>query len=111
MYEYFTNSYGKGSTSKELGQFFTPFKLINLIIYNIKDFIQIDNKDLELYDPCCGSGGLLNRTATSLNINRNNIYGCEIEKDTIKYALASLLVNNNSLKINILHLCTFKTPI
>jgi len=106
MYEYFTNSYGKGSTSKELGQFFTPFKLINLIIYNIKDFIQIDNKDLTLYDPCCGSGGLLNRTATSLNINRDNIYGCEIEKDTIKYALASLLVNNNSLKINILNKCS-----
>ena len=106
MYEYFTNSYGKGSTSKELGQFFTPFKLINLIIYNIKDFISIDNKDLTLYDPCCGSGGLLNRTATSLNINRDNIYGCEIEKDTIKYALASLLVNNNSLKINILNKCS-----
>ena len=106
MYEYFTNSYGKGSTSKELGQFFTPFKLINLIIYNIKDYISTDNKDLLLYDPCCGSGGLLNRTATSLNINRDNIYGCEIEKDTIKYTLASLLVNNNSLQINILNRCS-----
>lgn len=108
MYEYFTNSYGKGSTSKELGQFFTPFKLINLIIYNIKDLINInnDNNEIKLYDPCCGSGGLLNRTATSLNINRNNIYGCEIEKDTIKYTLASLLVNNNNLKINILNICS-----
>uniref|UniRef100_A0A6C0ENE4 site-specific DNA-methyltransferase (adenine-specific) n=1 Tax=viral metagenome TaxID=1070528 RepID=A0A6C0ENE4_9ZZZZ len=105
MYEYFTNSYGKGSTSKELGQFFTPFKLINLILYNIKDLIEIDN-DYTLYDPCCGSGGLLNRTASFLKINRNNIYGCEIESDTTKYALASLLVNNNSLKINILNKCS-----
>ena len=105
MYEYFTNSYGKGSTSKELGQFFTPFKLINLILYNIKDFIDI-NDDYTLYDPCCGSGGLLNRTASFLKINRNNIYGCEIESDTTKYALASLLVNNNSLKINILNKCS-----
>jgi type I restriction enzyme S subunit len=39
-------------------------------------------------------------------INRNNIYGCEIEKDTTKYALASLIVNNNSLKINILNRCS-----
>ncbi len=105
MYEYFTNSYGKGSTSKELGQFFTPFKLINLILYNIKDYIDI-NDDYTLYDPCCGSGGLLNRTASFLKINRNNIYGCEIEKDTTKYALASLIVNNNSLQINILNRCS-----
>lgn len=32
IYEYFTNSYGKENVSKELGQFFTPFKLINLLL-------------------------------------------------------------------------------
>ncbi len=105
IYEYFTNSYGKGNSSKELGQFFTPFKLINLLLFNIKDYISIDD-DYSIYDPCCGSGGLLNRTSSFLNINKNNIYGCEIEKDTIKYALASLLFNNNSLKINILNKCS-----
>jgi type I restriction-modification system DNA methylase subunit len=106
IYEYFTNSYGKGNSSKELGQFFTPFKLINLILFNIKDYITIDDT-YSIYDPCCGSGGLLNRTSSYLGINKNNIYGCEIEKDTIKYALASLIVNNNnSLKINILNNCS-----
>ena len=105
IYEYFTNSYGKGNSSKELGQFFTPFKLINLLLFNIKDYISIDD-NYSIYDPCCGSGGLLNRTSSFLNINKNNIYGCEIEKDTIKYALASLLVNNNSIKINILNKCS-----
>lgn len=106
IYEYFTNSYGKGNSSKELGQFFTPFKLINLLLFNIKDYILIDD-NYSLYDPCCGSGGLLNRTSSFLNINKNNIYGCEIEKDTIKYALASILFNNNnSLKINILNNCS-----
>ena len=102
IYEYFTNSYGKGNTSKELGQFFTPFKLINLLLINIKDYVLIDD-DYSIYDCCCGSGGLLNRTSSELGINKNNIYGCEIEKDTIKYALASLLVNNNSLKVNIIN--------
>ena len=106
IYEYFTNSYGKGNSSKELGQFFTPFKLINLLLINIKDYISIDD-DYSIYDPCCGSGGLLNRTSSFLNINKNNIYGCEIEKDTIKYALASLLFNNNnSLKVNIINKCS-----
>jgi type I restriction-modification system DNA methylase subunit len=103
IYEYFTNSYGKGSTSKELGQFFTPFKLINILLINIKDYI---DDGYSLYDPCCGSGGLLNRTSSNLGINKDNIYGCEIEKDTIKYALASLLVNNNSFKINIINKCS-----
>ena len=105
IYEYFTNSYGKGSTSKELGQFFTPYKLINILLINIKDYIFV-NDDYSLYDPCCGSAGLLNRTSSYLGINKNNIYGCEIEKDTIKYALASLLVNNNSFKINIINKCS-----
>jgi type I restriction-modification system DNA methylase subunit len=103
IYEYFTNSYGKGSTSKELGQFFTPYKLINILLINIKDYI---DDGYSLYDPCCGSGGLLNRTSSNLGINKDNIYGCEIEKDTIKYALASLLVNNNSFKINIINKCS-----
>ena len=106
IYEYFTNSYGKGNSSKELGQFFTPFKLINLMLFNIRDIINIDD-NYTIYDPCCGSGGLLNRTANYLNINRSNIYGFEIEKDTIKYALSSLLVNNNnSLKIHIINKCS-----
>ena len=106
IYEYFTNSYGKGNTSKELGQFFTPFKLINLLLINIKDYISIDD-NYSIYDPCCGSAGLLNRTSSYLGINKNNIYGCEVEKDTIKYALASLLVNNNnSLKVNIINECS-----
>jgi len=107
IYEYFTNSYGKGNSSKELGQFFTPFKLINLLLINIKDYISITNENYSIYDPCCGSAGLLNRTSYFLNINKNNIYGCEIEKDTIKYALASLLFNNNnSLKVNIINKCS-----
>jgi type I restriction-modification system DNA methylase subunit len=106
IYEYFTNSYGKGNTSKELGQFFTPFKLINLLLINIKDYISIDD-NYSIYDPCCGSAGLLNRTSSYLGINKNNIYGCEVEKDTIKYALASLLVNNNnSIKVNIINKCS-----
>ena len=76
------------------------------MLINIKDYISI-NDNYSLYDPCCGSAGLLNRTSSYLGINKNNIYGCEIEKDTIKYALASLLVNNNnSLKINIINKCS-----
>jgi len=105
IYEYFANSYGKGSSSKELGQFFTPYKLINLILHNINEYISIHD-NYTIYDPCSGSAGLLNRTSSYLGINKNNIYGCEVEKDTIKYSLASLLVNNNkSLKINILNKC------
>jgi len=104
IYEYFTNNYDKGNSSKALGQFFTPFKLINVIVNSVKGYITIDD-NTTIYDPCCGSGGLLNRTSSNLNINRNNIYGCEIGNNIIKYALASLLVNNKTLNINITNCC------
>ena len=104
IYEYFTNSYGKGNSSKELGQFFTPFKLINVIVNAVKPCITIDDTTT-IYDPCCGSGGLLNRTSLNLEIKRSNIYGCEIGNNIIKYALASLLVNSKTLTINISNCC------
>ena len=64
IYEYFMSSYGKKSSSgsKELGQFFTPRKLIHLIFhgFNLKDYIT-DKENFKIYDPCMGTGGFLTR--------------------------------------------------
>ena len=55
-----------------------------------------------IYDPCCGTAGLLCVLYNSCsNINKNNIYGCEISKDTIKYAISSLMLSTNSLFENL----------
>lgn len=107
IYEYFTNNYTKGSnTSKDLGQFFTPFSLIQAILKGcgFNDLIRTLTNP-ELYDPCCGSGGLLCITYKENKdfINSNCIYGCEIEKKTIKYALGSFMINTNELNTNILN--------
>jgi len=115
IYEYFTNNYGKGNnTSKQLGQFFTPFNLIQAILYGcgFNDLIR-KIKNPNLYDPCCGSGGLLCITYKNNKdfIDSNEIYGCEIEKKTIKYALGSFIINTNNLNTNILNCCSLsKNP-
>ncbi len=106
IYEYFTNNYSKGANSKELGQFFTPYSLIKAILNGcgFNDLIrEIENPSL--YDPCCGSGGLLCITYKENKdfINSNLIYGGEIEKHTIKYALGSFIINTNELNTNILN--------
>jgi type I restriction-modification system DNA methylase subunit len=103
IYEYFNSGYEGKSKNKKLGQFFTPKKIINSILYgcNFKNMI-MDLSDPTIYDPCCGTAGLLCTLYNNCsNINTNNIYGCEISKDTIKYAIASLMLSTNSLFQNL----------
>ena len=102
VYEYFINGYLNGG-GKELGQFFTPRKLINLIIYGLDviDYVQ-DFEDIDIYDPCMGSGGFLTRFYNEMdNIRPENIYGNEIEKDTIKFGFSNLLLNTGIFSKNI----------
>ena len=108
IYEYFNSNYEGKSTSKKLGQFFTPKKMINCILNNC-NFINLvlEFENPFIYDPCCGTGGLLcNLYNSCKNIKPNNIYGTEIHNDTIKYALASLLLSTNSLFENLYKGCS-----
>jgi type I restriction-modification system DNA methylase subunit len=103
IYEYFNSGYEGKSKNKKMGQFFTPKKIINSILYgcNFKNII-MDFSNPTIYDPCCGTAGLLCLLYNNCsNINKNNIYGCEISKDTIKYAIASLMLSTNSLFENL----------
>ena len=108
IYEYFNSNYEGKSTSKKLGQFFTPKKMINCILDKcnfINQVLEFENPSI--YDPCCGTGGLLcNLYNSCKNIKPNNIYGTEIHNDTIKYALASLLLSTNSLFENLYKGCS-----
>jgi type I restriction enzyme S subunit len=103
IYEYFNSGYEGKSKNKKMGQFFTPKKIINSILYgcNFKNMI-INFSNPTIYDPCCGTAGLLCLLYNNCsNINKNNIYGCEISKDTIKYAISSLMLSTNSLFENL----------
>ena len=102
IYESFMNKYISGG-GKDLGQFFTPRKLINLMFYgiDIQKHIKLDN-DSTVFDPCAGSGGFLTRIYNCFKIiNPKNIYGCEVEKDTIKHCISNLLLTTGEFCENI----------
>jgi len=103
IYEYFNSGYEGKSKNKKMGQFFTPKKIINSILYGCQFKNMVEELfNPNIYDPCCGTAGLLCILYNSCsNINKNNIYGCEISKDTIKYAIASLMLSTNSLFENL----------
>lgn len=52
VYEYFLREFAINAT-KEEGEFYTPHDVVQLIASMIEPF------DGTLYDPCCGSGGIL----------------------------------------------------
>jgi type I restriction-modification system DNA methylase subunit len=103
IYEYFNSTYEGKTKSKKFGQFFTPRKIINAILFGCdfkKDIETFDNPTI--YDPCCGTAGLLCYIYNNCsNINPTDIYGTEIHKDTIKFAVASLMLSTNSLFENL----------
>lgn len=94
--------YGGGKGAKELGQFFTPRHLIHAIINGcgFNDIIK-SHENPTIYDPCMGTGGLLTRAFSNGNILPHNIYGCETEKDTIKFGECSILLTTNEFNNNI----------
>jgi len=93
--------------SKELGQFFTPRIVIDKIINDcgFKELIDsLEGNNLSLFDPCMGTGGVLLYTYNSCKnkINSNLIYACDVEKDTIKMGIASLIITTNKYNSNII---------
>ena len=106
IHEYFLKYQGN-TNSKELGQFFTPRVIIEKTLNEcgLKDIIlNLDNSNLDICDPCMGTGGLLCYTYKYCKdkILPSNIYGCDIEKDTIKFGVASLMLTTNEYNENII---------
>ncbi len=93
--------------SKELGQFFTPKPIIKSLLNEcgFKDLIlNKEGSNFSLCDLCMGTGGLLCYTYNYCKdkINPSKIYGCEIEKDTIKFGSSSLMLVTNQYNSNII---------
>jgi len=102
--EFFLNYQGN-KNSKELGQFFTPHEIIKTILIECGFKKLIENfNNISIYDPCLGTGGLLCYTYHYCKsiINNENIYGCEIEYDTMKLGIVSLMIFTNNYNKNIL---------
>jgi len=106
IHESFLKYQGKVN-SKELGQFFTPRIIIKSLLNKcgFKDLIlNKEGSDFSLSDSCMGTAGLLCYTYNYCKdkINPNKIYGSDIERDTVKFGCASLILATNSYNTNIL---------
>ena len=97
IHEMFTN-YGGKTSSKELGAFFTPRKLINVLFngMGIKDMIVDNYSDGKVFDPCMGTAGFLTRAYNLCNKNVT-LHGCETSLDTIKFAFCSVLLTTGNM--------------
>jgi len=100
IYEHMLNKYVKND-SKELGQYFTPRKLMKLILSYKKErinelFSKINKKDkISICDPCMGTAGWLVSGYNMFNNdfeNRLNVSGGEVEPETFQYSLMNIIL-------------------
>ena len=88
--------------NEEAGEHFTPREVIKLmtklLFLPIKD--QIKNKPLSIYDPCCGSGGMLSISEESIKSSENGIeskgdiflFGQESQPETYALCQSDMLI-------------------
>lgn len=95
-------AYGGGKGAKEFGQYFTPRHLIHLIFHglNLRETMGT-MEDVSVYDCCIGAGGFVTRMYTLADVKPENVYGCEIEYDTIKFGEAAVVLTTKSTESNI----------
>lgn len=108
-YEYLMNMYA-GTAGKKGGEFFTPQEVGELLARIVIDGKQSVNK---VYDPCCGSGGLLLKFAKILGIEnvKNGFYGQEINLTTYNLARINMFLHDiNYNKFNLAREDTLMKP-
>jgi type I restriction-modification system DNA methylase subunit len=105
--------FGAGGNKKsELGQFFTPPKVKNLLVELVNPSIKANGDIESVFDPACGTGGILNTVikhykdlAKKGKISRKklqtqliqNIYGIEIKEKIFNLCMSNMLVNTGEI--------------
>lgn len=101
----------KESTSEKAGQYFTPREIVrlmvNLVFANETKKLQKAGAGINIYDPCCGTGGMLTTAKDYLkeSVNENLdvwVYGQEINEKTYAIAKSDLLMKGEDAE-NIKH--------
>lgn len=108
-YEYLMNMYA-GTAGKKGGEFFTPQEVGELLA---KIVIEDKTSVNKVYDPCCGSGGLLLKFAKILGKEnvKNGFYGQEINLTTYNLARINMFLHDiNYNKFNIAREDTLLKP-
>lgn len=85
-------SHGQNGVSKKRGEYYTPNPLCRLVC---KIAISGRGKVENLYDPTCGSGGLLIEAVRELGIeNIGHVYGQELNKNTAGLSRLNFYLRN-----------------
>jgi type I restriction enzyme M protein len=101
----------KESTNEKAGQYFTPREIVrlmvNLVFANETGKLQKAGAGINIYDPCCGTGGMLTTAKDYLkeSVNQNLdvwVYGQEINEKTYAIAKSDLLMKGEDAE-NIKH--------
>ncbi len=101
IYEYFLGNFFLKRGQKG-GEFYTPKSIVKLIT------LFLEPKKGKIYDPCCGTAGMLVQAKQHLdeihgNVNNITVYGQEYKLTTWKLAKLNLLLNG----LNIFNLDEF----
>jgi len=95
--------------NEEAGEHFTPREIIklmtNMVFLPLKDKLK-DHAKYRIYDPCCGSGGMLTESeGFALKLNNTlkfSLHGQESEGETYAICTADMLIQNEDPE-NIFH--------
>ncbi len=94
-------------TNEESGDHFTPRDIVNLIVKLLfegdKKNLKGDNKIRSIYDPCCGTGGMLTigkeRILTKINSKiKIDLFGQELNDITYAICKSDLLMLNENVE-------------
>jgi restriction endonuclease S subunit len=93
IYENFINKYAKKGSM--LGQFFTPRKLMKLILNykkeHIEELINNSGESFKIYDSCMGTGGWIISGYNMFKNDKMLLSGGEVEPRTFQFGLMNLI--------------------
>lgn len=96
IYEHFVNKKGGGG-GQSLGQYFTPRKLIQLIMRLNKELFPNHQVPKNIYDPCAGTAGFLMEMYKVTKVPPEEVYGGELEPDTFANCLMNIMLTTGSI--------------
>ncbi len=79
---------------KKNGAYYTPTGVVKKLLGHLYSAVLItDGLDKTILDPCCGTGNFLLQLPPGIPVE--NIYGCDIDKDSVKISRLNLALKYN----------------
>lgn len=95
----------KESTNAKAGQYFTPREIVHLLVSLVmcgqEKELNTPGKIFSIYDPCCGTGGMLTEAKKHIQEVTNNpnvtigLYGQELNHKTYAIAKSDMLIKGD----------------